>query len=779
MHTVMRGLIMRSLLLILASLLIFPNIALPAPSLSPDDFVTTWKTDPGSTSITIPILRTGFDLCVDLDWNNDGVFDNFCLNGTTKPVTHDYGVAGTYTVRIGGFYDTIRFDGSGDRFKIISVDQWGTKQWKTMQAAFRGASNLEVLATDTPGFSDVTDMSYMFYGCSVANPDTSNWDTSAVTNMSFMFLNARAADPDTSNWDTSAVTDMSGMFYWASSANPDTSNWDTSAVTSMYDMFFYARSANPDTSNWDTSKVTDMWGMFESAYSANPDTSNWDTSSLRNTDRMFYGARSANPDTSAWDVSKLWSAEDMFGGVKLSTANYERLLVNWSAQALRTEVDFHGGNSTYCSSAAVAARDHMTSTFAWSITDGGQVCDPADDFVTTWRTDNPGPSNSTSITIPMVGGPYEVDWGDGAGFSESGLHDAVSHDYGTAGTYTIRIRGIYDSISFNNGGDKLKIISLDQWGTQRWRSMYAAFYGAANLEVPAVDTPDFSAVTSMHNMFWGAVKANPDATHWDTSSVTMMAGVFGLAEIAEPDVSNWDTSSVTNMAWMFTRAYRANPDVANWDTSKVTTMHGMFYWASSANPDVSGWDVSSLTNAEAMFANSMLSTANYDALLQNWSVQSLTSGVSFSAGDTTYCSDAAAAARNNMITTNGWTITDGGNYCPPPPPDSPLTAPDMTPETDTGISDSDDFTNNNRPSFFVDCSAVDNTITLYTDYPSPNIAVGSYICVTDGIEVASVSETLPAGVHNITYTDRDADGESGHSPSLVVTIDTIMASGFE
>ena len=34
-------------------------------------------------------------------------------------------------------------------------------------------------------------------------------------------------------------------------ANPDVSNWDTSAVTAMNDMFREARSARPDVSNWD------------------------------------------------------------------------------------------------------------------------------------------------------------------------------------------------------------------------------------------------------------------------------------------------------------------------------------------------------------------------------------------------------------------------------------------------------------------------------------------------------------------------------------------------
>jgi hypothetical protein len=89
-------------------------------------------------------------------------------------------------------------------------------------------------------------------------------------------------------------------------------------------------------------------------------------------------------------------------------------------------------------------------------------------------------------------------------------------------------------------------------------------------------------------------------------------------------------------------------------------MHGMFYRAFSADPEVSGWDVTSLTNGDAMFADSALSTLNYDALLQSWNAQTLQTGVLFNAGATTYCSDAAIAARANMINLDTWTILDGG-----------------------------------------------------------------------------------------------------------------------
>ncbi|MDY0265724.1 MAG: hypothetical protein RBR12_11165, partial [Sulfurospirillum cavolei] len=65
------------------------------------------------------------------------------------------------------------------------------------------------------------------------------------------------------------------------------------------------------------------------------------------------------------------------------------------------------------------------------------------DFITTWKTDNSGTSNATSITIPTTGGGYnyDVDWNNDGTFDDVGVTGNITHDYGTAGTYTVAIRG--------------------------------------------------------------------------------------------------------------------------------------------------------------------------------------------------------------------------------------------------------------------------------------------------------------------------------------------------
>jgi surface protein len=235
------------------------------------DFITIWNTNingDNSASITIPWTGAKFDV----DWNNDGVYDD---NGLTDTITHTFNTPGQYTVRIKCSSPAISFSDNErtNAEKLISVDQWGSGVWQSMQDAFNGSRNLRINATDTPDLSAVADMSGMFNGCYSMNEDISAWDTSNVTDMSKIFFFATSFNQDISAWDTSNVTNMSGMFYGASSFNQDISSWDTSNVTNMSDMFIGATSFNQDISSWDTSNVTDMSWMFAGTTNFNQDIS--------------------------------------------------------------------------------------------------------------------------------------------------------------------------------------------------------------------------------------------------------------------------------------------------------------------------------------------------------------------------------------------------------------------------------------------------------------------------------------------------------------------------
>ncbi len=99
-------------------------------------FVTTWKTDnpgaSGDNQITIPVYDGEiYDYTV--EWG-DGSRDTHL----TGSASHTYDDIGIYTVTIIGTFPRIFFNNSGDREKILTIEQWGEIEWTSMARAFFG-----------------------------------------------------------------------------------------------------------------------------------------------------------------------------------------------------------------------------------------------------------------------------------------------------------------------------------------------------------------------------------------------------------------------------------------------------------------------------------------------------------------------------------------------------------------------------------------------------------------------------------------------------------------
>ena len=317
----------------------------PVYSEGADDFVITVKTDnsgdSSDTQFTIPTYSDE-EYNYNVDCDNNGVDD---VTGVTGDYTCNYLVPGTYTIRIKDNTGTstgfprIYFNDTGDRRKLLTVEQWGTNHWTSMSNAFYGCGYLTLPASDIPDLSNVTNMESMFCGAMYLNQDisgwdTSNvtdmrgmfydagsfnqdiggWDTSNVTNMSCMFVGAYTFIQDIGGWDTSRVTDMRGMFDGAYAFNQDIGGWETGNVTNMRGMFYDAGSFNQDIGGWDTSNVTDMWSMFNGAEDFNQNIGGWDTSNVMDMSNMFYNAYAFNQDIGRWNTSNVTDMTRMFGG---------------------------------------------------------------------------------------------------------------------------------------------------------------------------------------------------------------------------------------------------------------------------------------------------------------------------------------------------------------------------------------------------------------------------------------------------------------------------------
>ena len=288
---------------------------------SAGDFVTTWRTAAANQDLTIPV-HTGST------YNYTVIWDDGSNSTHTRAAVHTYADAGDYKVRIYGTFPGIHLDGSPDAPKLVSIDQWGSNPWATMEGAFAGATNMVYNATDIPDLSRVTNMYSMFYNARAFNGNISGWDVSGVTNMGAMFDSARAFNGNISGWDVSEVTDMEYMFDSASAFNGNISGWNVSKVTNMGYMFADAVAFNGNISGWDVSGVTDMVTDMNTMFfgsNFNQPLNDWNISGVTDMSRCSPTPTSFNGNISGWNVSSVTTCPTCSATPTPSTARHLRV----------------------------------------------------------------------------------------------------------------------------------------------------------------------------------------------------------------------------------------------------------------------------------------------------------------------------------------------------------------------------------------------------------------------------------------------------------------------
>ncbi len=633
-------------------------------------FISTWKTDnagtSNATSITIPVDASQGPYSYNVDWDNDGVFDEFGLTGS---VTHDFGTAGTYTIRIEGDFPAIQFYNDGDKEKLLDVSQWGDISWKSFNRAFMGCSNLNISATDAPDLSKVTLFTNAFVNCSALNSNINHWDVSNVTEMTGTFQNCVAFNQPMDNWDVSNVTTMRYMFAGATTFNQDIGNWDVRNLLNTSTMFSGATAFNQDIGawqldnlkiadfmfsntanfnqplgNWRFPNLTSLRGMFTKAKAFNEDISAWDVSNVSNLSYLFDQASSFNQDISSWDVSNATNFEYMFNGAQA----FDQNIGNWDMSSAE--------NMGYMFRGATSFNQDIGRWDVSNVTNMSHTFSQARSF-------NYNIGNWDVANVTQMEGM----------FSHA---DVFNQDISGWNT------GKVTSMKFMF----LKALAFDQpigsWDVSNVTNMNSTFNGASvfNQDINAWDV---SKVTTMNGMFGGAVAFNSPLNNWNTASLTDMTSMFFVAGSFNQDISNWDVSKVTDMFRVFRQAYSFNQDLSGWDVSNVTSMQEMLYGTTEFNQDLSAWDVGKVTNlksflfgaknfdqnlgnwdvsslleAEKMLTSVPLSISNYDSLLIGWASQNLQDDVVFTANKAIYC--LGKDARESMINDHNWTIDDSG-----------------------------------------------------------------------------------------------------------------------
>jgi surface protein len=313
-------------------------------------------------------------------------------------------------------------------------------------------------------------------------------------------------------------------------------------------------------------------------------------------------------------------------------------------------------------------------------------------FISTWNTSNTssGSSPSNQISLPLkIDGTYNftVNWGDGT-TSTITSYSQRSHTYSSTGVKTITINGTINGWEFNSTGDRLKILTISNWGPLNLSTSNGSFAGCVNLtSITATDSPtlptdcsslfegcssltgdlsslNVSSVTKMSYMFNNCTAFNGDISAWNVSSVTNMTNMFNNAAAFNTDITTWNVGNVTNMSSMFNGSSSFNRNISSWDTSKVTNMASMFSGATAFNQNVASLNIALVTNMSKIFYLSGMNQTNYHNLLIAWgnSGKSSQSNITFTIDvefDSTNSS--AVAGRNYLINTKTWSMVDWGD----------------------------------------------------------------------------------------------------------------------
>ena len=503
-------------------------------------------------------------------------------------------------------------------------------------------TDLEYLNT-----ANVTNMSYMFYGCeNLSSLDVTKFNTANVTKMQSMFESCSGLTSlDLTNFNTANVTDMDRMFFECSALTTiyASDKFVTTKVKHGYDMFYECRNlkdysdsktghnyANCGTDGYftpgcayaefdkSTGTLTFKCGLSkpEGAYDLNVGITDpgWRTHKNEIKKVVFDASFACARPTSCYywfcGCSKL---TDIEGIENLNTENVTNMNSMFDRCSALTLLDLTNFNTAKVSdmSYMFMGCSALTTIFV------------SDKFVTDLVTSS---DNMFHMCINLIGAiEYDGSKSDhtyanyetGYFTPEGGFHAYAVFDEGT-GTLTFargadKPAGAYDlnegnaAPEWNSQKDYIaKVVFAASFAYARPTSCYKWFYECTNLtEIKGIGNLNTQNVKDMSLMFYCCSGLTSlDVSNFDTQNVEDMSDIFNRCTgLTSLDVSNFNTQKVTNMNEMFYYCTGLTSlDVSNFDTQKVTNMNFMFYGCKGlASLDLSNFDTEEVTSMAKMF----------------------------------------------------------------------------------------------------------------------------------------------------------------------------------
>ncbi len=288
-------------------------------------FISSWNTEhQGLTCnacISIPTNPSRV-YNYDIDWENDGIFDEFNIQGDAF---HEYDEVGIYEVAIRGeFPQFYHINPDGDNDKLIDVIQWGETQWTDLSYMFHDCDNLiDFSAADTPVLTSLSNLAHCFRGASNFNAPLAEWVSDQLENTAHCFENAITFDQPLSDWNMTNVINAEAM--------------------------------------------------FKDAVSFNQDLSSWDVSNIREINDFLSGASTFDQSLGGWSMTAIEEANGMLDDCGLSINNYEETLEGWASNSTsNSNITLGANNLIYCDD---SGRNSLINNLSWSII--GDAQDPS------------------------------------------------------------------------------------------------------------------------------------------------------------------------------------------------------------------------------------------------------------------------------------------------------------------------------------------------------------------------------------------------------------------
>jgi surface protein len=525
-------------------------------------------------------------------------------------------------------------------FNNDSVSNWAVgTNCTSLSGMFAGTPfNQDLSSWNT---SNVQNFESTFSSCPFNNNSISNWNTSSATNMSYMFYNNDFFNQDIGSWDVSNVTTMQGMFQdrgATSTSNLNISNWTTTSLTNTYQMFRGSNGNTTDLSNWDMSNVTDAREMFVFG-GMTFDPSRWNIQGAVNLQSIFNQSQNSSGVVGLWtfnnwNISQAISITSMLGSNVITTAAYDATLIAWAAQVPTTALTLNVNSTQYTlGGEAEAARTALINTYGWTISDGGGAAEVPFVFDAT-----PFAGAGTVTIRTQAGFTYDYDVSVSTGESFTNQTGDLAMTFGDNVTRTFTVSGLFPGFKCEN--DASARFQVQTWGSQPWRSLYAAFWHPTiTLTSVGSDIPNLFLCDSLYQTFRGVISfpASNNLSQWKTSQVTNFRGCFrdGTGGLNNIDVTNWDTGKATVMMEMFSNNFSdwslTSTDVSQWNTRNVTIFQQMFYNNYTFNQPIQNWDVRSAAgNAfQSFLSQTTTNLGQFNQPLGSWNINPSNYGSNF------------------------------------------------------------------------------------------------------------------------------------------------------